>query len=258
VAPIIIRARIGVGAAVLVCLLCGCGLSEYEAEMEKQQKRIDYMEEENAVLEADYFRMPPKKEGTKILIPANHFFFRPPKGFSADPAPTSVADLYEFNPTSKNSGITKLWAGIYIVKAEKDKKAEKSDKFQNDVLSFLHITSKEGKKVDVMAGNRNKRPTFELYEEKGPKEVTRAYFYKDDPPSNYRIVIAMRMQAGVATDNNAKHIIDTALATTRAGKEAYVMTRTYKPVGGTKAPGATPGGGKGAPGGGKGITPKPT
>lgn len=65
----------------LLMLLPGCGLNEYEARMTAIQKRIQRSDEENKLLD-DYVLAPKRKEGDKSVAVAT-FSFRPPKGISS-------------------------------------------------------------------------------------------------------------------------------------------------------------------------------
>src|SRR5205807_10091928 len=72
-------------AAVVLPLGSGCGLDHYEQQMEAEQKRLKYLDDENQNLEGSPLKLPEKKGEDKEAVPANEFFFRPPKNISTAP-----------------------------------------------------------------------------------------------------------------------------------------------------------------------------
>jgi hypothetical protein len=215
-------------ALALTSLLPGCGLDEYEKQMEYQQQRLDYLEEENKLLEPQSMKLPPIKDGSKIDIPETDFFFRPPKGIStvAGERPASGL-LYTFEPTasSQKSSIIKIMAAM----AKRDLKSTK-DSFKADVLAVLGITGKPTIK-NVRTPTGRKQVDLEVFEEQTPKEITRAYFNKTDPLCE--AVVVIRMTPAGAADP----ALEKALGTFMTGTAAFNQHRVYNPVAGEfKAP----------------------
>jgi hypothetical protein len=216
---------------VLLCLIfaglsglaVGCGLGEYEKQMELQQELLDYMEEENKVLEPLPILLPALKEKGKIVVPANHFFYRPPKGISISPVGLVDNLLYEFDPLVRTSPITAIYAA-----SAKVNKADKDDKFQTEVLRLLSIGGK--KKVVTVRAAEGKPKTLDAYEETTPKGVTTAYFNKQDPGGEEGVIV-IHLAPGGEKDSAVKNAIDKSLASFLCGKAAFQRHRTYKPIG---------------------------
>jgi hypothetical protein len=219
-------------ALALTGLLAGCGLDEYEKQMEYQQQRLDYLEEENKLLEPQSMKVPPIKDGSKIVIPETDFFFRPPKGISTVAGERPVSNLlYAFEPTasSQKSFIIKIMAAM----AKPDLKSTK-DPFKAEVLAVLGITGKPTPK-NVRTPTGRKQVDLEVFEEKTPREVTRAYFNRTDPLCE--AVVVVRMTPAGATNPDTVQALERALGTFMTGTAAFNQHRVYNPVAGEfKAP----------------------
>src|SRR5205807_384084 len=87
-----------IAAALLLVAIGGCGLAEYEAKMEDAQKRIDYLDKQNAYLGGVIDPPPPEKnpsgtDGTVTIKPKIDLFLRVPKGIEAKFEPATVGGL---------------------------------------------------------------------------------------------------------------------------------------------------------------------
>ncbi|WP_146751194.1 hypothetical protein, partial [Pseudomonas aeruginosa] len=87
-------AAIRIGAAVLLLGANGCGLSEYEEQIDREQKRLQLIDEENKLL-GEPIEAPKIKEtnSTVFQISATTLFFRPPRGIGAKPGPAPRGEL---------------------------------------------------------------------------------------------------------------------------------------------------------------------
>jgi hypothetical protein len=221
-----------VAAIALAGLLPGCGLDEYEKQMEYQQQRLDYLEEENKLLEPQSLNLPPVKEGSKIVLPSTDFFFRPPRGISTTAGERPLSNLlYSFSP---GASLQKpLIISILAAMAKPDVKNPK-DPFKIDVLSVLSITSKSMSIKRVQTPTGRKPVDLEFYEDKSPREVTRAYFNKSDPLCE--AVVVIRLTPAGATDPSTVQALERALGTFMTGTTALNQHRVYNPVAGGFTP----------------------
>jgi hypothetical protein len=84
-----------IAVALLLGAIGGCGLAEYEAKMEDGQKRIDYLDKQNAYLGGAIEPPPPEKapagpDGTVTIKPKIELFLRVPKGIETKFEPVTV------------------------------------------------------------------------------------------------------------------------------------------------------------------------
>lgn len=218
-----------VGAVAMGGFLSGCGLDEYEKQMEYQQQRLDYLEEENRLLEPQSLTVPPVKDGAgKIVLPSTNFFFRPPKGFSIVAGERPLSNLlYTFAPTVSSQRLSII--SIMAAMAKPDPQNVK-DPFQTDVLSVLNINGKRTIRA-VRTPTGRKAVDLDVFEEATSKEITRAYFNKTDPLCEG--VVVVRMTPAGASDP----ALEKAIGTFMTGKAALSQHQVYNPVaGGSKAP----------------------
>ena len=187
------------------CLACvGCGLADYEARMEMQQKKVRYAEEQNQNLEAYKLLLPDRK--LEDEVPKEEFFMRPPKGISGTTDEKLVGnDIAEFLP----SGVTpiqKMWVAAV--------KRDSEPKFQNDVLDLLKFKSKK-KTAKTVTGLQDLKYDW-VHDDQGAKGCFDAFFYKKSP---HLVAIVIK------TDGNRESAtlppqMEYALASVRLGREA--------------------------------------
>jgi hypothetical protein len=122
--------------AVGFLLAGGCGLGDYEAEIRKEQARLEFIDRENDNL-GEPLERPLKSEKDKIPV-AGDVFLRPPKGINKKPSdkPPIGGVLYDY---SRHKG------GIKHIYLAWDEKAKLKD-FRGKVwsaLGNLHIQKKQ-------------------------------------------------------------------------------------------------------------------
>jgi hypothetical protein len=84
-------------------VLSGCGLSDYEAKMVSEQKRVQRFDDEAEFLD-EPVEIPVKKEAGSTGQPSTQVdvFFRPPCGISSKPETTTRGELYRYlHPASQ-------------------------------------------------------------------------------------------------------------------------------------------------------------
>src|SRR5262249_4221645 len=155
-------------------------LAAYQARMEMQQERIEYMEEENRHLENLSLQMPPTKNDKTVVIPSNHFYCRPPKGINTTPSEQMMGDaLHVFPAKSSKCRIREMMVAIV--------KSNPSNKFTEEVLGALGITSPTKRPRDIRPPGRPGL-RLELYEEANEDQETYVYLYRQDAP--YEVAVA--------------------------------------------------------------------
>jgi hypothetical protein len=87
-----------IAAALLLGAIGGCGLAEYEGKMDDAQKRIEYLDKQNAYLGGVIEPPPPEKnppapDGTVTMKPKTDLFLRVPKGIETKFEPGTIGGL---------------------------------------------------------------------------------------------------------------------------------------------------------------------
>lgn len=205
-----------------LCLCCaGCGLSDYEARMDLQQKKLRYVEEQNQNLEAYKVLLPDRKPEDDLA--REEFFLRPPKGLDGNGDEKTVgADIAHFSGKG-NTAFADMW--IAAVKRDNDVK------FQKDVLELLKINSRQKKPKTVEPVGSAPMNYDWIHDEQGARGTYDAYFYKKAP---YLVAIVFKTEGNKETTLPQKQM-DYSLATMRLASEA----RTQK-VPRTPASASTP------------------
>ncbi len=207
-------------ATVLVC--GGCGLGDYEARMDLQQKKLKYAEEQNQHLEGFKVQLSDRKPEEAVV--KEDFFFRPPKGFDGNGDDKTIgADIVHF-PVTKEGAFKDLW----IAAVKRDNEA----KFQKDVLELLKINSKT-KKPKTVGGVGLTQVNYDwVHDDQGSRGCYDAYFYKKAP---YLVAIVFKTDSSKDGAGPPPQV-DYALASMRVGSEArgqkVVKTPTSPPKAG--------------------------
>ena len=191
-------------ATALTC--AGCGLGDYEARMELQQKKLKYAEEQNQNLEGFKVMLADRKPEDDVV--KEDFFFRPPKGFDGNGDEKTIgADIVHFN-VIKEGAFKDLW----IAAVKRDNEA----KFQKDVLELLKINSKT-KKPKTVGGVGLTQLNYDwVHDDQGSRGCYDAYFYKKAP---YLVAIVFKTESS-RDGSNGPPQIDYALASMRVGQDA--------------------------------------
>lgn len=191
----------------LVCLACtGCGLADYEARMEMQQRKLRYAEDENKNLEGYKVVLSDRKSDDNVA--KEEFFLRPPKGVSGTGDDKTVGqDIVHF-PGSGSGPIQDMW----VAAVKRDNEA----KFQKDVLELLKITTR-AKKPKTVGGTGLTQLNYDwVHDDQGAKGTFDAYFFKKAP---YLVAVVFRTEGGKEGGASPPQI-DYALASMRVGSEA--------------------------------------
>jgi hypothetical protein len=217
-------------ATVLLLPGSGCGLDHYEQQMEAEQKRVKYLDDENQNLEGNPLKLPEKKAGDKEAIPANDFFYRPPKGISTTPDPKPIGILYRYPSTDPNANIQEL-----LVAAVKTK--EGTDNFRTSVLQTLRSSFglREGEPKTRDAGGPAAGHTvhYDYFDLQGapnqPGGVV--YFYREyvQGEGAYQVALAFRAMTSQPVIANESPALELTLASLRVDSAARAQHNRYKP-----------------------------
>jgi hypothetical protein len=210
-------------------LFTGCGLSNYEQDMYRQQQRIENIDRENQVLGLP-LAAPPKltPEGKRGEGPVTEVFIRPPLGImpNFDENPFGLL-LWRYGDKG-GLGLIEMYLGAAT--------GVDRDHFWQDVLfRFPNIDLKEVK-------NEIKTPVgrapleFETLAFTLPGEQPRSYYiyvYRGQTAGGevVRVAVIYVMPQTMATDNQLQAAIDASLKTLAVGAEAAKLLREYRPTG---------------------------
>ena len=122
----------GTLALASLLLICGgCGLTDYEARLEMQQKRLKYMEEANKNLNEGPVNLSDRAT-EEVAGNYKDFFLRLPLGISADPTGKPVGRFDVYPSLKQDSGFRDVLLAVA--------NEENGDRFKNDLLKILNIT----------------------------------------------------------------------------------------------------------------------
>jgi hypothetical protein len=223
--------RLGLLGVGFLLLGSGCGLDHYEHQMESEQKRVKYLDDENRNLEGSALKLPEKKGEDKEAVQSNDFFFRPPKGISTTPEPQALGLLYRYPSTNPNDNIQDLLVAVVKTK-------ESTDKFRQDILQNLRGLglSAAGPVKSRDAGVPTGHPVhYDFYElQGGPNQPGGSvHFYREyiEGEGAYQVAVAFRgtpsSPAGIPNDSP---LIDLTLGSLRLDGAAQAQYKRFRPV----------------------------
>lgn len=197
----------GLAGIAFLCACCaGCGLADYEARMDLQQRKLKYVEEQNQNLEPYKVLLSDRKPDDDLA--REEFFLRPPKGLDGNGDEKTVgADIVHFSGKG-NSALTDMW--IAAVKRDNDVK------FQKDVLELLKINPRQKKPKTVEPVGSAPLNYDWVHDEQGARGTYDAYFYKKAP---YLVAIVFKIE-GSKEQALLQKQMDYSLATMRLASEA--------------------------------------
>ena len=176
----------------------GCGLDHYEQQLESEQKRVKYLDDENRNLE-NPLKLPEKKGEDKEGVPERDFFFRPPKDISTTPDPKPVGILFRYPSTNPNANLQDNIQELLVAVA---KAKESTDSFQRSVLQTLRSSFSTGasgasKSRDVGGAAGGHTVHYDYYELQGTPNQPGGcvYFYRsENVPGEgvYQVALALR------------------------------------------------------------------
>jgi hypothetical protein len=208
-------------------LLPGCGLGEYEKRMGEFEKRIKYVEDENANL-GDPLSLPDRPLHTDkkadgepaqadTVVPNDVFFFRPPRGISSNPDTKPIGPFLRY-PGKKDSVFS---AVLLAVQDSSDRPG-----FQKEVLDKLHAngdpSARQFERVD------GKTLDYDYYLGEMAGQTVRLYILRTTEP--YRVAIAFEPSADASRPPRVEDPIRFSLASLRLGDEAGTLRQAFKPT----------------------------
>jgi hypothetical protein len=217
--------------ASLLLLESGCGLDHYEQQMEREQQRLQYLDDQNQNLEANPLKWPEKKGEDKEAVGDKDFFFRPPKGISTTPEPMPMGMFYRYSSTDPTGNLQDLLVAFALSR-------EGTEKFRNEVLRNLEsfglraagpIKSRE-------AGLPIGQPIrYDFYELQGPPNQAggSVYFYHEPASGDaeYQVALVFRgtpsSPGGIPNDSA---VMELTLGSLRVGNVARIRFSQYKPA----------------------------
>jgi hypothetical protein len=204
----------------------GCGLADYEARMDLQQKKLKYIEEENKHLEPYKIQLSDRKPDDSV--PKEDLFLRPPKGIDGNGEEKTLGvDIVHF-PGKTDGTYKEMW----VAAVKRDNEA----KFQKDVLEQLKINAR-AKKPKAASGVGSPPLNYDwVHDDQGTRGTYDAYFYKKAP---YLVAVVFKTESNKDAANPPPQI-DFALASLRLGSEARIQ-RASKPPAPTSTPKSTKG-----------------
>jgi len=179
-----------------VAFTLGCGLSEYQSKYEKQQERMNYLDQENLYLVRPQI-IPPKKETNEP-----HISLRLPVGISTKPDEEPMGILHRYPksaakpPRDTNLKFSEIESVLVAVERSKNWK-----EFKKRVLEpFNGVEPENTRPVSLEIPGRPPR-TFEkiaFTEGMDPTWTYQFYFFQDPI---YHVAIGFRgSESGLASD----------------------------------------------------------
>lgn len=192
------------------CAVLGCGLAQYEAAMDVQQKKQKYAENQNQYLEPYKISLPDRKGENSV--PRDEFFLRPPKRVSGNAEEKVIGDLACFMGTG---AIQELWVGAV--------KSDNPTKFQRDVLDALRLGGRNKQAKTVMPALPPELNYDWIHEEVAARGVYDAFFFRK---SGYLVALVFRSEPGKDTGAVNLHT-EYCLGSLRVGPEARNQKGKY-------------------------------
>jgi hypothetical protein len=227
--------------ALLLTMITGCGLADYEAKMDAAQKRLEYLDKESVYL-GDPIEPPPvirpaTEEGAPKPKPID-LFFRPPRGIATKYEAMPVGSiLYRYlrDPLSSQR-IAPRTAGQPIKSPPEFQEvlvamsADRSrDEFWNDILN-------------AFGGVDAKNMTREIKQPLGRQPLTfdKLPFNVSPPPTSYfvfvyeaqnvHVAIIFSVKQDKAADAEVANAMDFSLKSLAVGPEALRLKQQYHPI----------------------------
>jgi hypothetical protein len=229
------------GTAVLLATASGCGLSEYERQIEEEQKRVQGLDEENRLL-GDPVEAPKIKDASPNAtspVPAP-LFLRPPRGIQSKPADAPRAEiLYTYSPRYRNpyqmrpgSNDDLPFLRMDVAIAPATPPAGDWTQFVNQVqTAFAGTTAADEPNVTREPSGRPpmvfqaRSFTEPAADPKQAPTVYRVYFYKGP---QYHVAIAYHLPQAQAKNADVDKCINASLQTLTLGADATPKMDKWK------------------------------
>jgi hypothetical protein len=191
----------------------GCGLTDYEARLEVQEKQLRYMEEENKNLNDRPVNLSDRMtEDGRVNY--KQFFLRLPLGVSqnSDDRPEGKFDVYA--ALKKDSGFLKV---LLTVDNEEDAEKFKTEAVKAILKAPVNATAK------TIPHLSDKPAVFDFYQ----KDGVQLYIPRD---SYYRVAVAF-FPSGYGSQSSTDERIKYCLASFADGKKAETKRRASRSAG---------------------------
>jgi hypothetical protein len=194
----------------------GCGLSEYQQKYEKQQERMNYLDQENQYLGSP-LNVPAPKESKNV---PPKVYLRLPLGISPNYNEKPEGILYRYPKSGSkiaadsNVKPSEIDSAFFAVETDKD-----WNEFKKRALEpFQGVDLQNVRTVNLEVPGRPPKTfqtiTFRYGDD--PSWTYQFYFYKDDV---YRMAIGFRGMDKVMASDNAKQAMEYSVKTLAIGKE---------------------------------------
>jgi hypothetical protein len=205
-----IQRRFGFLILALVLGSGGCGLTDYEARLEVQEKRLKYMEEENKNLNDRPVNLADRvtEEGG---VKYKQFFLRVPLGVSHNPEEKGEGKFDVYKPLKPDSGFQKI-----LLAVENDDDVEK---FKTAVVAAL-FKAPSTPAVKSIPRPLDKPQAYDFYQ----KDGVQLYIPQN---SYYRVAIAF-FPSGSANQTLVDERIKYSLASFADGRKAEAQRRVSR------------------------------
>jgi hypothetical protein len=195
----------------------GCGLSEYQQKYEKQQERMNYLDQENQYLGSP-LKVPAPKESKNV---PPKVFLRLPIGISPNYDEKPEGILYRYPKTgskiSADSNVKPSEIDSAFFAVETDKNWNEFKKRALEPLKGVDLQNVRTVNLEVPGRPPKTFQTITFTYGDDTTWTYQFYFYKDDV---YRVAIGFRGTDKVMASDNAKQAMEYSVKTLAVGKAA--------------------------------------
>jgi hypothetical protein len=209
----------------ILLFAAGCGLSDYQEKLARQQERVNSWSRENQYL-GKPLELPKKKEGE--TNPDLLVFLRPPLGIRTSPDEQPTGVLFHYGRTAsgkssktasdKLSGVQDVYLAVTINKDWTE--------FKKQVMSSIKGAEGRGTQIKTLTAAPDREPmtyeTFSFIEAGDPPMGYQFYFFHDEI---YRVAIVFRGPEGAMKSEPTKEAIDFSLKSLAVGETAKKRSR---------------------------------
>jgi hypothetical protein len=198
----------------------GCGLSEYQSKYEKQQERMNYLDQENLYLGQ------PRVLSTMKESSAPRVSIRFPLGISVKPDEETVGILYHYakssakSPQNANVKVSDIESVFVAVETSKDWK-----EFKKRALEpFKGVDPESSRTVSLGIPGRPPRSfeTMAFTDGADPSWAYRFYFFRDD---NSRVALGFRGSESALASETARQAMEFSVKTLAVDKTPGPSTK---------------------------------
>jgi hypothetical protein len=225
--------------AILMAMTSGCGLSAYEEQLEREQKRLDRIDDANKILDEPI--EPLKLKGASSNVPGGDtvaLFFRPPLGIAPTPEANLRADiLHQYVPLvgfaarlrGRRPDIQTPFLRVLVAAVPAQDFAQFASQvqqaFAGSVPSQDNTVTKEPVDGRPSITFQTRSFTEAASEPNKPASVYHVYFYQGQ---QYHVAIAYQVPQDKATANDVTKAIDASLGSLAVGPDAAVKKSDWQ------------------------------